>query len=77
MTISAGADVPTSISATNVPPDVVSRAHVAVPVAAAVPAVVVLNVSVPLLDAGASVAPHVTVASNVVAVPPVAGREPV
>ena len=70
------ADVDTSQSMTNVPPDVVYRAHVAVPVAIAFDVVIALNVSTPADDAGAAVAESAKWASFVVAVPPDAGRVP-
>jgi len=70
------ADVATSQSMTNVPPDVVYRAHDAVPVANAFDVVIALNVSNPDADAGAAVAESAKWASFVVAVPPDAGRTP-
>ncbi|MBF3577446.1 hypothetical protein ISF62_18175 [Burkholderia pseudomallei] len=71
-------DVPTLKSAMNVPPDVVSRAHTAVPVAAAVAFAIEFNVSTPPDEAGANVALQVSCASNVLplSAPPVAGRVP-
>jgi len=54
----------------------VSRAHVAVPVVDAVALLIELRVSTPPDAAGAKVALHVSAASAVVAVPPVAGRVP-
>jgi hypothetical protein len=69
-------EVPTFMSATNVPPDVVRRAHAAVPVATAVPDVIAFAVTTPDDAAGANVALHVNVTNSVVTVPPVAGRVP-
>jgi hypothetical protein len=69
--------VPTPMSITYVPPDVVMRAHVAVPVAFADESdVIVLAVSTPANAAGANVADNANSANNVVAVPPLAGLVP-
>ena len=70
-------DVPTLPSTTAVPPLVVSRNHVAVPVLLADASVVMaLSVNTPAAAAGAAVALKANSASKVVAAPPVAGRVP-
>jgi hypothetical protein len=67
--------VPTSKSMTNVPPDVASRAHVAVPVAIAL-VDVIERVSAPAEAAPANVEPQENTARAVVVDPSVAGRGP-
>jgi hypothetical protein len=69
-------EVPTFISATNVPPDEVRRAQVVVPVADAFAVVIEFNVRTPPDDPGANVALQVRVARRFVTLPPVAGRDP-
>jgi hypothetical protein len=71
-------DVPTLPSNTWVePPDWTIRNQVAVPVAFADESwVIAFNVSTPLDAPGANVELQVSSASSVVAVPPVAGRDP-
>ena len=69
--------VPTLPSSTKVFPEVTIRNQVAVPVAFAEESwVIELRVSTPPEAAGANVALHVSSASRVVGVPPVAGRDP-
>lgn len=69
-------DVPADASATKVPPDVVKRPQVAVPLALAVALEIALAVNTPPLEAGANGVPQVFADRAVVAVPPVAGRVP-
>ena len=70
-------DVPTFPSTFAVPPEVVMRNHVAVPVAFALEScVMAFRVRTPAAAPAAKVALQVSSASRVVAAPPVAGREP-
>jgi hypothetical protein len=74
--IKSVAAVPALPSITNVPPDVVTRNHVAVPAANPVVFAGSVGDNTPAADAGANGVPSVNSASFVVAAPPVAGLAP-